>query len=58
MEEQAAEPVALKSFVIGVSAVEKLNLADFQNAVPLLRQLSLQNNTKSGLQNPYNPHEC
>ena len=49
MEEQVAEPVALERFVIGVSVVEKLNLADFQNAVPLLRQLRLQNNTSDDL---------
>ena len=49
MEEQVAEPVALKRLAISVSVVEKLNLADFQNAVPLLKKLCLQNNTEDVL---------
>ena len=36
---------------IDATFVSKLNLADFQNAVPLLREVSIVNETEEGISN-------
>ena len=50
LEEQSVAPAAaVVEYAIRIANASKLNLADFQNSVPLLRELAIVNDSESGL---------
>lgn len=48
---QAVEPAPIKTVRIQTTLIAKLNLADFQNSVPVIRELRLVNDTNQKLSN-------
>jgi hypothetical protein len=49
VEEPAREPEVLRVIEIKVTLASKVNLADFQNAVPVVRELSISNETEADI---------